>query len=64
MGHSDDDRPWGDDAFEHPRKRGWFATAVSIVTRSVTAVGAARNGGQSPRQLPLDPPPGRYDHRP
>jgi len=60
----DDDRPWGDDGFEHPHRRGWSATAVRIVTRSVTAVLAAVDGRQWPRQLPLDPPPGRYDHRP
>ncbi|WIE76301.1 hypothetical protein [Curtobacterium sp. MCSS17_007] len=63
MGDFDDDRPWGDDGFEHPR-RGWSATAVRIVTRSVTAVLAAVDGQQWPRQLPLDPPPGRDDHRP
>lgn len=64
MGDVGDDRPHGDDAFEDPRGRGWFATTVSVVTRAVTGALAGIGGRPWPRQLPLDPPEGRREYRP
>lgn len=58
------DRPWGDDAFEDPRRRGLVASVWSILVRSVTTVLAGIDGRTHPRQLPLDPPQERTDHRP
>ncbi|WP_182045841.1 hypothetical protein [Curtobacterium sp. ME26] len=58
------DRPWGDDAFEDPRRRGLVATAWSILMRSVTTVLAGIDGRAHQRQLPLDPPQARTDYRP
>lgn len=58
------DRPFGDDGFEDPRKRGWVATIFSAVLRSVIGVVAGSQGRQWPRQLPLDKPEGHDDYRP
>lgn len=64
MSGSDRNRPYGDDAFEDPRRSGWVKTVLLAVLRSVTAVVQGSQGGQWPRQRPLDPPSENKDYRP
>ncbi len=59
-----DDRPYGDDGFADPRRRGWVATIATAVWRGVVGTLAGSDGRVWPRQAPLDPPDRKRDHRP
>jgi hypothetical protein len=64
MGDPHTDRPFGDDGFSNPRKRGWLPTILGAVFRAVIGSGAGAEGRQWPRQLPLHRPQDDEDYRP
>ncbi|MET3452556.1 hypothetical protein [Curtobacterium sp. 1544] len=64
MGDPDWDRPYGDDGFADPKKRGWLPTVLIAVWRGTVSALAGSQGRTWPRQLPLDNPNDPRDYRP
>lgn len=64
MDDPDHDRPFGDDGFTDPRRKGPIATVFTAILRAVIGVVGGSEGRQWPWQLPLDQPDRNRDYRP